>query len=96
VSPYGGIALPGHDTQADDAWAVPAPGPSLLDVLRPEPDVAVPADTVSRLLAGIAFGPLLPSAHMAAVGADGSWRLASATGTWSKPEPAHIGSVARE
>lgn len=33
---------------------------------------------------------------MAAVGADGSWRLASATGTWSKPEPAHIGSVARE
>ncbi|MBM9508982.1 TIGR02680 family protein [Actinacidiphila acididurans] len=96
VSPYGGLTLPGHDTLADAAWAVPAPGTSLLDVLRPEAGAAVPADTVQRLLAGIAFGPRLPAVHMAAVGADGSWRLAFATGTWSKPEPAHIGSVARE
>lgn len=96
VSPYGGIALPGHDTLADAAWAVPAPGPSLLEVLRPEAGAAVPADTVHRLLAGIAFGPRLPAEHTAAVGADGSWRLASATGTWSKPESAHIGAVARE
>jgi uncharacterized protein (TIGR02680 family) len=96
VSPYGDVAMSGHDTQADVAWAVPAPGASLLDVLRPESDVAVPAGTVHRLLAGIAFGMHLPTDHMAAIGADGSWRLASATGTWSKPEPAHIGSVARE
>ncbi|MFJ1581867.1 hypothetical protein ACIOC1_00875 [Streptomyces sp. NPDC088197] len=92
VSPYGGVALPGHDTQADVAWAVPAPGPSLLDVLRPEPDAAVPADIVSRLLTGSAFGLLLPTEYLAAIGADGG----SATGTWSKSEPVHIGSVARE
>jgi uncharacterized protein (TIGR02680 family) len=96
VSPYGGVAVPGHDTLADAAWAVPAPGSSLLDVLRPEAGVAVPADALSRLLGGIAFGSRLPAEHMAAVGADGSWRLASATGTWNKPEPSHIGAVARE
>ena len=96
VSPYGGVALPGHDTLADAAWAVPAPGPSLLEVLRPEAGVLVPADVLSRLLGGIAYGSRLPAEHMAAVGADGSWRLASTTGTWSKPEPAHIGALARE
>jgi uncharacterized protein (TIGR02680 family) len=64
--------------------------------LRPEVGVPVPADMLSRLLGGIAFGPTLPAEHVAAVGADGSWRLASAMGTWNKPEPAHIGAVARE
>lgn len=96
VSPYDGIELPGHDTLAEAAWAVPAPGPSLLDVLRPEAGVPVPVDAIARLLGGIAYGPRLPERHMAAVGADGGWRLASATGTWSKKEPAHIGSLARE
>ncbi|MFE9645140.1 TIGR02680 family protein [Streptomyces sp. NPDC006365] len=96
VSPYEGIELPGHDTLAEAAWAVPAPGPSLLDVLRPEAGVPAPVDAIARLLGGIAYGPRLPDRHMAAVGADGSWRLASATGTWSKKEPAHIGSLARE
>ncbi|MFI6085044.1 TIGR02680 family protein [Streptomyces sp. NPDC051217] len=96
VSPYDGIAVPGHDTLAEAAWAVPAQGPSLLDVLGPETGIPVPADLVSRILGGIAYGSRPPSAHTAAIGADGGWRLASATGTWSKNEPAHIGAVARE
>jgi len=96
IGAKGGIEVPGHDTLADPARATPAPGPSLLEVLGPEADAPVPADRVERLLAGIAYGPRLPPEHMAAVGADGGWRLATATGTWSKPEPAHIGAFARE
>ena len=56
VSPYNGITLPGHDTRAEAALAVTAPGPSLLEVLRPEEGIPVPVDTVTRLLAGVAFG----------------------------------------
>ncbi|MFI2184243.1 TIGR02680 family protein [Streptomyces sioyaensis] len=96
VGPSGGVALPGHDTRAEAALALPAPGPSLLEVLRPEDDIPVPAETVTRLLAGVAYGTGLPGGHPAAVSADGAWRLALATGTWSKPEPAHIGSLARQ
>ncbi|MFJ8539334.1 TIGR02680 family protein [Streptomyces sp. NPDC093591] len=96
VSPYDGITLPGHDTRADAALAVTAPGPSLLEVLEPEADIPVPADTVTRILAGIAYGATLPGGHPAAISADGAWRLALATGTWNKPEPAHIGALARQ
>lgn len=96
VSPYDGITLPGHDTRAESALAMTAPGPSLLEVLRPEDGIPVPADTVTRILAGVAYGPGLPGGHPAAVSADGAWRLALATGTWSKPEPAHIGALARQ
>ncbi|MFE4424297.1 TIGR02680 family protein [Streptomyces sp. NPDC056817] len=96
VSPSDGITLPGHDTRADAALAVTAPGPSLLDVLRPEEDIPVPADTVARVLAGVAYGTTLPSGHPAAVSAEGAWCLAPATGTWSKPEPAFIGALARQ
>ncbi|MGW3955763.1 TIGR02680 family protein [Streptomyces sp. NPDC004752] len=96
VSPYDGITLPGHDTRAEAALAVTAPGPSLLEVLRPDEDIPVPADTVTRILAGVAYGTTLPGTHPAAVSADGAWRLALATGTWSKPEPAHIGALARQ
>nr|WP_240969228.1 TIGR02680 family protein [Streptomyces sp. HNM0575] len=96
VKPDDEVVLPGHDTWAEAAWAVPAPGASLLDVLRPEADIPVAADSISRLLGSISYGPRLPNEHLAAVGADGSWRLASATGTWVKEEPAHIGSLARE
>ncbi|MER6561308.1 TIGR02680 family protein [Streptomyces sp. NPDC001027] len=96
VSPYDGITLPGHDTRAEAALAVTAPGPSLLEVLRSEEDIPVPADTVTRILAGIAYGSTLPGGHHAAVSADGAWRLALATGTWSKQEPAHIGALARQ
>ncbi|MCF0076991.1 TIGR02680 family protein [Streptomyces lomondensis] len=96
VSPYDGITLPGHDTRAEAALAVTAPGHSLLEVLRPEEDIPVPADTVTRILTGIAYGSTLPGGHPAAVSADGAWRLALATGTWSKPEPTHIGALARQ
>ncbi|MGV9994718.1 TIGR02680 family protein [Streptomyces sp. NPDC003374] len=96
VSPYDGIMLPGHDTRAESALAVTAPGPSLLEVLKPEEDIPVPVDTVTRILAGVAYGTSLPGGHPAAVSADGAWRLAIATGTWSKPEPAYIGVLARQ
>ncbi|MCH0571619.1 TIGR02680 family protein [Streptomyces sp. MUM 136J] len=96
VSPYDGISLPGHDTRAEAGLAVATSGPSLLEVLMPEEDIPVPPDTVTRILAGIAYGATLPSGHPAAVSADGAWRLALATGTWSKPEPAHIGALARQ
>ncbi|MFE3263599.1 TIGR02680 family protein [Streptomyces sp. NPDC059215] len=96
VSPYDGITLPGHDTRAEAALAVTASGPSLLQVLRPDEDIPVPADTVTGILGGVAYGTHLPGGHSAAVSADGAWRLALATGTWSKPEPAHIGAHARQ
>ncbi|MFD5513632.1 TIGR02680 family protein [Streptomyces sp. NPDC127051] len=96
VSPSDGITLPGHDTRVEAALAATAPGPSLLDLLRPEEDIPVPAGTVTRVLAGIAYGTTLPSGHPAAVSAEGAWRLAPATGTWSKPEPAFIGALARQ
>ncbi|MER5433495.1 TIGR02680 family protein [Streptomyces sp. NPDC002588] len=96
VSPEDTIELTGHDTFAAPAWATPAQGPSLLEVLRPETDTPVSGDRVSQLLAGIAYGDQLPPWHTAAVGADGSWRLAAAVGTWSKDAPAHIGFLARE
>ncbi|MEU3657595.1 TIGR02680 family protein [Streptomyces sp. NPDC032161] len=96
VSPSDGITLPGHDTRAEAALAATAPGPSLLDVLRPEEYIPVPADTVARVLAGVAYGTTLPGGHPAAVSAEGAWRLAPATGTWNKPEPAFIGALARQ
>ncbi|MFF0191144.1 TIGR02680 family protein [Streptomyces sp. NPDC005244] len=96
VSPYDGITLPGHDTRAEAALAANVSGPSLLDVLKPGEDIPVPADTVTRILAGIAYGTSLPGSHPAAVSADGAWRLALATGTWNKPEPAYIGALARQ
>ncbi|WP_098009532.1 TIGR02680 family protein [Streptomyces sp. sk226] len=96
VSASEGITLPGHDTRAEAALTAPVAGPSLLDVLRPEDGIPVPADTVTRLLTGIAYGTTLPGGHFAAVSADGAWRLAPATGTWSKPEPAYIGVLARQ
>ncbi|SCF76025.1 TIGR02680 family protein [Streptomyces sp. Ncost-T10-10d] len=96
VSPSDGIMLPGHDTRAEPALAAAAPGPSLLDVLRPEEDIPVPVGTVAHILAGVAYGTTLPGGHPAAVSAEGAWRLAPATGTWSKPEPAFIGALARQ
>ncbi|MDR3084177.1 MAG: TIGR02680 family protein, partial [Streptomyces sp.] len=96
VSASEGLTLPGHDTRVEVGLATTAPGSSLLDVLRPEEDIPVPAGTVTRILAGIAYGTTLPGGHPAAVSSDGSWRLAPATGSWSKPEPAHIGALARQ
>ncbi|MEK2494833.1 TIGR02680 family protein [Kitasatospora purpeofusca] len=96
LTPDGGLAVAGHDTLADPASAVPAQGASLLGVLAPEPDGPVPSGLVERLLAGIAYGPTLPAGYPAAVAADGSWRLATVFGSWSKEESSHIGAAARE
>lgn len=96
VRPSGSVAIEGHDTFAEGDFLSPAPGRSLLEVLRPEPDSPVPAERVQRLLAAIAFGETLPSEHPAACGADGRWRLGTATGSWAKDDVEHIGAAARE
>ncbi|MBA9005015.1 TIGR02680 family protein [Thermomonospora cellulosilytica] len=97
VLPDGGL-LPGErDAFAVTLLARPATGGNLADVLMPEPGSGVPADVVRDVLAGIAYGPTaLDADHPAAVGADGTWRLASMTGRWTKTEPAFIGATARE
>ena len=84
----------GHDIFADAAGIGSAPGQSLADVLTPVPHPGVPTDLIRRLLAAIAFGDHLP-AHPAAIGADGTWRLASLHGSWRKDRPDHIGALAR-
>lgn len=94
VGPAGQVQ--GHDTFADPAMLAPVPGRSLADILVPEPDSPVPAAIVQRLLAAIAYDDQLPGAHPAGIGADGSWRLGNAHGTWHQDHPAHIGASARE
>ncbi|KLL11690.1 hypothetical protein FrCorBMG51_09690 [Protofrankia coriariae] len=96
VFPTGGLTVPGHDTVIDVDRMAPAPAGGLGAVLTPEPDAKVPAERVLRLLAGIAVDTTVPDGHPVAVGADGTWRLAAARGSWSKPEPAHIGALARD
>jgi uncharacterized protein (TIGR02680 family) len=89
-------AVDGHDLFADPGALPPAPGRSLADVLVPEPEAAVPAGHIRALLGSIAFGGTLPAGHPAAIGADGSWRMASVHGTWHKDHPAYIGALARQ
>ncbi len=75
----------------------PSVGASLADVLVPEHGSEVPPDVVRAVLGGVAFGGnALDTEHPASVGADGSWRLGVATGTWTKAERAFIGATARE
>ncbi|HUD38190.1 MAG TPA: TIGR02680 family protein [Streptosporangiaceae bacterium] len=94
VGPAGTVQ--GHDTFADPAALAPAPGRSLADVLGPEPDSPVPAEAVARLLACIAYDERLPAGHAAAIGADGSWRLGNAHGSWYYEQPSYIGASARQ
>ena len=94
VGPSGSMA--GHDTFADPAALVPAPGASLADVLVPEHHPWVPDAAIQRLLAAIAFGEQLPADHAAAIGADGSWRLGNLHGSWHRDQPAHVGAAARQ
>ena len=67
----------GHDTYLAAATALPAPQESLLAVLDADERAPVPASLVATALAGVAFGPSAPH-HVAAVGADGTWRLGPA------------------
>ena len=74
-----------------------APGRGTLgEVLVAEPDVPVGADVIARLLSSVGYGSQLPSAGTAAISADGRWRLARLTGSWSVSQAAHIGATARE
>ncbi len=94
IGPAGQVQ--GHDTFADPAMLAAVPGRSLADILVPEPDSPVPAAIVDRLLAAIAYDDRLPQAHPAGIGADGTWRLGNAHGSWHQDNPAHIGASARE
>ncbi|WP_068057193.1 TIGR02680 family protein [Nocardia xishanensis] len=85
----------GHDLFADPSAVEPVSGRSLAEVLVPVPGADVAPEQVNRLLSSIAFGERLPGEAVAAVGADGAWRLATATGSWSKDHPAFIGASTR-
>jgi len=89
-------AVEGHDIFAEAAALPPVRGWSLADVLVPVPHADVPAESVRRLLATVAFAEHLPPEHPAAFGADGSWRLGNLYGSWQKDQPAHIGALARK
>ncbi|SDJ88341.1 TIGR02680 family protein [Actinopolyspora mzabensis] len=96
VTPAGELTPDGHDTFLTAESVEPAGGRTLAEVLRPEPEHAVPARRLERILAAIAFDERLPAEHPVAIGADGHWRLGPATGSWAKPAVAHIGTTARE
>lgn len=97
VLPLGDVRVAGHDTFAEAALATPAPGDSLADVLAVEPEAAVSPEQVRALLAGVAYGETAGAAdHPAAIGADGTWHLAAARGSWTKESAAFIGASARE
>ncbi|NHD16210.1 MULTISPECIES: TIGR02680 family protein [unclassified Actinopolyspora] len=96
VTPDGKLTPDGHDTFLTTDSPVSAGGRTLAEVLRPEPEHAVPARRLERILAAIAFDERLPAEHPVAIGADGHWRLGPATGSWAKPAVAHIGTTARE
>ncbi len=94
VGPDGAwLPADGHDTVLHRLE--PAPGPSLLEVLVPEPDTPVPTARLQDLLGSIAYSDDL-QVHPAVVSADGRFRLASLTGSWAKQSAAHIGAAARE
>lgn len=98
VMPDGAIMPAEQDTFIAGTLTRPAAGASLADVLTIEPGAPVRPELVRGLLAGIAYGPSDAASlgHPVAVAADGTWRLAAATGLCTKPEPEHIGAVARE
>ncbi|MEV6693890.1 TIGR02680 family protein [Micromonospora sp. NPDC051196] len=85
----------GHDTYLAAATALPAANESLLAVLAPDERTPVPAPLVATVLAGVAFGSGAPH-HVAAVGADGSWRLGPLHGTSGKPDVEFLGAAGRE
>ncbi|MGI5502406.1 TIGR02680 family protein [Lentzea sp. CA-135723] len=81
--------VPDHDRFGEPLLVSPAAGTTLLEVLVTEDE------RCHRFLETIAFGDTA-SGHAAAIGADGTWRLANAHGTWAKPFPTYIGSDARK
>ncbi|MDT0329992.1 TIGR02680 family protein [Nocardiopsis lambiniae] len=82
----------------------PVAGPDLSRVLVVDEESPVPAGRVRAILAGVAYtasGPVTgaedaETGPVVAVSGDGHWRTGPVHGHWSKEEPAHIGSRARE
>jgi uncharacterized protein (TIGR02680 family) len=95
VLPSGTLTAAAEDRFAEAELADPAPGRSLTDLLTVVPDAPVPTERLNRLLAGIAVGDTAPP-HPAAIGTDGTWRLAATHGRWTKPEAEYLGATARE
>ncbi|URN10246.1 TIGR02680 family protein [Actinomadura madurae] len=97
VLPDGGLLRDEQDAFAAALLARPAPGSSLAGVLVAEPGAPVPPDVLHAVLSGIAVAhTALEIDHPAVIGMDGSWRLGTMTGRWTKAEPAFIGATARE
>jgi uncharacterized protein (TIGR02680 family) len=92
LGPRGEIA--GHDVFADADALAPVTAGSLADVLVPATGGAADPAAVARVLAAISFADELPDGP-AAIGADGTWRMGAATGSWEKSQAAHIGATAR-
>jgi hypothetical protein len=89
LTPGNSFGLDDHDRFAEPLLAGPAPGPTLLEVLVTDDERCY------RFLEGIAFGETA-TRHIAAIGADGTWRLANTHGRWTKPFPTYIGADSRK
>ncbi|HEV7978088.1 TIGR02680 family protein [Amycolatopsis sp.] len=95
VPAHGAIEVSGHDTFLETDFPLVTDSESLASVLEPDLDGVVAPDLVRLLLEGIAYGETVPGRHGVAIGADGRWRLANASGSWHKEEAAYIGAEAR-
>ncbi|WP_405135688.1 TIGR02680 family protein [Nocardia sp. NBC_01388] len=94
LGPQGEVV--GHDVFADPSALAPVSGRSLAEVLRAEPGTEVAVAHVRTLLLAVGFGDTVEStASVAAIGADGSWRMGVLTGSWHKEHAAHIGASTR-
>ncbi|MFS8099298.1 TIGR02680 family protein [Lentzea alba] len=89
LTPGNSFGLSDQDRFAEPLLATPAPGRTLLEVLVTDDD------RCHRFLEGVAFGETA-TGHTAAIGADGTWRLANAHGSWNKPAPTYIGADSRK
>lgn len=92
-------ALPEQDSEQ---FLIPLPaadrpgGPTLADVLVPEPDTEVPEARVAALLASIALDGAAGVQTRVAVGADGRFRQGVTVGRHTKPDAEYIGATARQ
>jgi uncharacterized protein (TIGR02680 family) len=85
------------ETRDGDTQALPRPrhDVSLADWLHPAADAVVSADTVARILSGVACGEQDPADAEAWIAPDGRFRFGALAGVWSKPDPVYIGFAAR-
>lgn len=96
----GSLVPAGHDTVL--STAVPAEGPRLSQVLRPDvpADVALPAAAVAAAIDAVGLRHTADNTRSTGaaswVSPDGGWRLGVARGAWSKDAAQFIGAAARE